>query len=142
MEEKLKTIQLEYDKSTFLIDLIKASNEQFYVSVEQIIHIKDNNSSQTIKINPSILNDIIETLVNLKNQLPKQITSSKRYFSPEKKEEVKKRYFKGVPIKDLALQFDCKESIIEQILTNDGIEIVSEMPKDLRRFKYKRRNKL
>jgi hypothetical protein len=145
MEEILSTISLEYDKSTFIIDVVKHSNEQLYIAIEQIIHLhltdKDN-QSQKIKINPSILDDIIETLINFQKQLPKQL-SSKRYFSKERKEEVKKRYLKGISIKDLVLQFNCKENIIEQILRNSGIEIVSnEIPKATGRFKYKRRKKL
>ena len=36
----------------------------------------------------------------------------------------------GVEIKHLAMQFDCSETIIEQILHNKGIEIVNnEIPK-------------
>lgn len=143
MDETLDTVLLEYDKSTFIIDLIKHSNGQLYIAVEQILHrLNQENYSQKIKINPSILDDIIETLINLQKKLPKDkaASSSKRYFSAERKEEVKKRYFKGVSIKDLALQFGCSMSIIEQILTNSGIEIVdNEVPNKGQRLKKSRR---
>ncbi len=135
------TTLLEYDKSTFINDLIKHSNGQLFVAIEQIVHVNnDVNQRQRIKINPSILDDIIETLINFKKKLPKETSSSKRYFSSEKKEEAKKRYFKGVSIKDLALQFGCSENIIVQLLTNDGIEIVSnEVRKRTSFYKYKRK---
>lgn len=143
MEETLDTVLLEYDKSTFIIDLVKHSNGKLYIAVEQIVHgLNHENYSQKIKINPSILDDIIEALLNLKKKLPKNkaVSSSKRYFSSERKEEVKKRYFKGVSIKDLALQFDCSKNIIEQILTNSGIEIVNnEIPYKTGRFKRSHR---
>jgi hypothetical protein len=142
IEEKLNTTLLEYDKSTFIIDLIKHSNGQLYIAVEQIIHLDNNvHQSQKIKINPSILDDLTETLLNLKKKLPKanKALPFETYFSNERKEEVKKRYFKGISVKDLSLQFGCTENIIEQILTNSGIEIVSnEVPKIGR---YRRRRK-
>ncbi len=103
MEERLETTLLEYDKSTFIIDLIRHSSGQMYLAVEQIVHLDNNvNQSQKIKINPSILDDIIEALTNHKKKLLKdnKTSSSKRYFSSERKEELKKRYFKGVSIKD------------------------------------------
>ncbi|HEY8688945.1 MAG TPA: hypothetical protein VIM07_06890 [Chitinophagaceae bacterium] len=138
MQEIIKTILLEYDKSTFIIDIIKHSNEQLYIEVDQTIHLEnDINQFQKIKINPSILDDIIETLTYFKENLPKSILTSKRYFSKERKDEIKKRYFKGISIKNLALQFDCTVNIIEQILTNSGIEIVSnDIPKRKRQKKY------
>ncbi len=51
MAEKLKTTLLECDKSTFIIDLIKHTNGQLYIEVEQIIHLaNDTNEAQKIKI--------------------------------------------------------------------------------------------
>ncbi|SFQ43231.1 hypothetical protein [Parafilimonas terrae] len=143
MEQILDTILLEYDKSTFIIDLRKHSIGPLYITVEQIIHFDNNlNLSQKLKINPSILDDIIDVLINLKGKLSagNKKVPSQRYFSSEKKEEVKKRYFKGISIKDLSLQFGCTENIIELILRNGGIEIVSnEVPKNIGRYKRRRR---
>jgi hypothetical protein len=40
-------------------------------------------------------------------------------------QEITKRYFKGgLEIKDLALQFNFSEEIIEQVLRNNNIEII------------------
>jgi hypothetical protein len=50
--------------------------------------------------------------------------NSKKYFSNENKEEIIKRYLKDIDIKDLAIQFNCKIAVIEQILRNNEIEIV------------------
>jgi len=139
MDEKLQTTLLEYDKSTFLLDLIKHSNGILYVAIQQTIHLdKDKSEIHKIKINPTILPDIIEVLSQYKEKLPIDKLSASNYFSIERIQEIIKRYLKGgVKIKDLALQFDCSEEIIEQILRNKGIEIVSnEIPK---RDKFRRR---
>ena len=64
----------------------------------------------------------------------------KNYFSQEKKKEIIARYFKGVEIEDLALQFDCSINIIEQIITNAGLEIVSnKLPKRTKWRKQRRK---
>lgn len=143
MEENLDTILLEYDRSTFIIDLRKHSKGQLYIAMEQIVHVGNNaNHSQKININPSILEDVIGSLITLNKKLIRETKalSSNTYFSIQRKDEVKKRYFKGVPIKDLSLQFGCSETIIENILFNSGIQIVSnEIPKKTLRYRFKRR---
>ncbi|MFZ4741721.1 MAG: hypothetical protein ACOYLE_11215 [Bacteroidales bacterium] len=143
MEDILKTILLEYEKSTFLIDLVKHNNDNVYISVQQIIHQKDGISeSQKIKINPSFLNNIIEVLTNFQKEIPNiKSISAKNYISNEMMEDIKIRYLKGVDINDLAIQFECYPSVIEQILRNSNIEIVcNKMPKTKKRyFKFKKR---
>lgn len=54
----------------------------------------------------------------------------------EKQEEMIKRYFKGVGINSLAVQFDCTVDIIKQILTNRGIEIVSNEIQEVKKHWY------
>lgn len=62
------------------------------------------------------------------------------YFSDQKQQSLIERYFKGITIEDLALQFNCSIKIIHQILFNKGIPIVdTKMPKWDRNFRYKRR---
>jgi hypothetical protein len=127
MEEIIKTIQLEYEKSSFLIDLVKHQNGKLFISINQIVH-KENggNISQEIKINPAILDDILSTLSNFKKEIEKTSkVVSKAHISEDKNSEIIKRYLKGIEIKDLALQFDCSVEIIEQILTNNNIVVMS-----------------
>lgn len=142
MDEKLKTTLLEYDKSTFLIDLIKHESGALYIAIHQTIQLPDNKyEKQKIKINPSVLSDIIEVLSMYKENLPKEINNTKSYFSSEQTQEIINRYLKGkVEIKDLAIQFDISEQIIEQILINNQIEIVSNKIQ-ISKNKYFRRNK-
>ncbi len=141
MEEILQTTLLEYDKSSFLIDLIKHHYGEYYIAIQQDIHVHDNCQTQKIKINLSILDDILEVLNNYKNKVSQKNPGTRNYFSSERKEEVKRRYFKGIEIKDLALQFDCSENIIEQILINSGIEIVSNKVPEEYKWKYRRRRR-
>lgn len=126
MEENLKTIQLEYEKSSFLIDLVKHNSGNLYVAVEQIIYLNKNTSeSQKIKINPSVLSDIIEVLSDFQKDIAvDKPSNSKNKISDENGKQIIKRYLKGLEIKDLALQFNCSVKVIEQFLRNNKIEIV------------------
>ncbi len=140
MKDEIKTTLLEYDKSTFLIDLVKHNNDAMYVAITQTIKKEGNKTEvQQIKINPTVLLDIIEVLTDYKDVFPTIKRAKKDYISPEKVSEMIKRYLKGkVELKDLAMQFDCKEEIIEQIFNNKGIKIVSnEIPTEENKWKRK-----
>jgi hypothetical protein len=138
MKQLLETTLLEYEKSTFLVDLIKHDSGQLYVQIKQTIHHEgDRFESHDIKLNPTVLDDHIETLSLYRQHLPK--TTTGQYFSDEIKAELKRRYLIGLSIDELALQFDCSNSIIEQILRSSGIELVSnELPADLRKKRFRR----
>jgi hypothetical protein len=132
-DRNLTIALLEYDKSSFLLELVQHTSGVRYVEVRQIIRLSENeHESHVIKINPTILGDVIEVLSTFKKLLPSTKRPVKLYFSAENKKQVISRYLKGVDIPDLALQFDCAENIIYQILFNAGIEIVSnKLPKQL-----------
>ncbi len=138
MEEIIKSTLLEYEKSTFIIDLIKHKSGKNYINVQQNIEGKN---SQELKINLSVLTDIISVLKNYQKEFTVPASRlSKSYFSEDKQKSVVERYFKGVTIEDLALQFDCSKQIIEQILFNKGIEIVdNNQPTQKKNFRYRRR---
>lgn len=142
MDEILQTTLLEYDKSTFLLDLVKHSNGKLYVSMLQTIQLgRDNYETHIIKINPTILPDIIEVLGQYREELPIEKPPFNSYYSTERIHEILKRYMNGgVQIKELAMQFNCSETIIEQILRNKGIVIVSNVvPKKAKYWRRKKR---
>jgi hypothetical protein len=140
MQEIIKTTLLEYDKSTFLVDLVKHDNGHLFITIEQTVHAgSDKDISQVIKINPAIVQDLIEVLSIYQTSLPKVSKQDKTYFSAEKKQEIIKRYLKGVSLKDIALQFDMNESIITQILENNGIKIVSNEMTKPKHYRRRRR---
>ncbi len=134
MDDILKTKLLEFDKSAFLIDLVRHKNGQLYVAVTQTIS-KGQKYHQAIKINPSVLPELIETLKKFQQEIDYKPPKQPDHFSGADKEKIRERYLKGVPIKDLALQFDKPENLIEQVLRNMEIEIVSGILPGKRRRK-------
>lgn len=144
MEEIIKTTLLEYEKSAFLVDLVKHSNGKLYVMINQTIQEEEMLNKRTVKFNPSIITDIISVLssyqffITSKQIIKKSVRLNSRYLTEPKKAAIQTRYLKGISIEDLAMQFDCKPGLIEEVLYNNGIEIVNnKLPKS----KYYRRSK-
>ena len=124
MKTILETRQLEFDKSNFLIDLVEHDNGQLYIEILQTI-ITSNKKAESIKINPSVLSDIIKVLKNYQAKLPKVSKPDIKHISEIDQEKIQKNYLRGVPIKDLAMQFEITSELIEMILRNKSIEIVN-----------------
>lgn len=141
MEDIIKSLMLEYEKSSFLIDLIKHKTGYKFVKITQTI--ENNENTNELKINPTVLSDLISILQQFKKEIDDtNIHNSSLYFSDEKQKSIIDRYFKGITIQDLALQFDCKVEIINQILFNKGIEIVdNKMPKTSTKFYFNKRKR-
>jgi vesicle coat complex subunit len=137
MKKILETTQLEFDKSDFLIDLVEHDNGQLYIEIVQTI-LNSDKKAESIKINPSVLSDIIKVLQNYQAKLPKESNLKIKHITELDQEKIQQNYLKGVSIKDLAMQFDQKPELIEMILRNKEIEIVENtLPKP----KFWRNNK-
>lgn len=137
MKNILQTTQLEFDKSMFLIDLVEHTTGKLYIEITQ--NVKDDRiSSQVIKINPSVLSDLMKVLQRYQTKLPQQSKPSSNYLAEADQRKILDRYLKGVSIKDLSLQFDKSEKIIEMVLRNKDIEIV---PNKIPKKRYWRRRK-
>lgn len=129
MKTIIETTQLEFDKSDFLIDLVKHDNGLLYIEITQNI-IDSKNEKNSIKINPTVLSDIIKVLQNYQAKFPKKPDLKNKHITDLEQQKIQERYLKGVSIKDLAMQFDQTSELIEMILRNKGIEIVeNELPK-------------
>lgn len=139
MEEVLNSKMLEYDKSTFLIDLVKHRSGLDYVKIQQ--SIEGSNSFQELKINFSVLSDLIVILESFKKEISQsQNQINKGYFNEDKQKLVVERYLKGIPLPDLSLQFDCNVEIIKQILFNKEIEIVdNKMPRWKSNYRFRKK---
>ena len=124
MQEILKTTQLECSKSTFLLDLIKHNNGSLFIELAQYIR-SDVSMHQSIKINPVILNDLIKTLLKYQAIIDKDGSVSSNILSGSVQAEIERRYLIGVPLVELSLQFEQPPELIENILRNRGIEIVT-----------------
>ncbi|MEP6466145.1 MAG: hypothetical protein ABJB05_07550 [Parafilimonas sp.] len=123
MSHTIKTSLLQYEKSIFKIELLEHENGNEFIQIEQIIDMPDQlPKSQTIKINPVALDDILKELVVYKEEIK---NLKKQKFSTEIKKEIARRYLKGLDLTDLAIQFNCSENLIKEILQDQYIEIVS-----------------
>lgn len=151
MEEILKTTLLEFEKSAFIIDLVKHNSGKQYIRILQTIHDEETNNKRAIKINPSLLSDLLKVLNSYQELIPddKEIKQSKqttsdiatkqvraRILTESDKTAIQNRYLKGISIDDLTIQFDCKAELIEQVLRNSNIAIVDNNPP--KSFHYKK----
>lgn len=137
MKEILETTQLEYDKSTFLIDLVKNESGLLYLEIAQII--QGNKQIGKIKLKPAILQDFIKTLQEHQTKLPSTKIEETSYLSDKNQKKIQDRYLKGISINEIALQFDQSEDVIELILRNKGIRIVSNVLPKKTFWKQRRR---
>lgn len=137
MKTILETTQLEFDKSDFLIDLVEHENGQLYIEIVQTI-LNTSKKAESIKINPSVLSDIIKVLQNYQIKLPKESKLKIKHITEIDQEKIQSSYLKGVTIMDLAMRFEQTFELIEMVLRNKGIEIVENtLPKP----KFWRNNK-
>ena len=159
MEEILKTTLLEFEKSTFIIDLVKHNSGKQYICILQTIQDEDSNQKRAIKINPSLLSDLLTVLNSYQELIPggkknqeTKLTNSDlsnptsqvrmRTITESEKTAIQNRYLRGVSISDLTIQFDCKAELIEQVLYNNNIAIVdNEPPKPFYYKKFRRKRK-
>lgn len=137
MKDILEATQLEFDKSAFLIDLVKHHRGALYIEIVQTINDTES-SVQKIKINPAILTDIIKVLQNYQAKTQSTRNTDVKHITDSDQQKIQDRYFKGVSVKDLALQFDQSEELIEMVLRNKGIPIV---PNELTKRKRWRKRK-
>lgn len=139
MKTIIETTHIEFGKSSFLIDLIEHSNKKLYVEIIQVI-LNSNEKAESIKINPTVLPDIIKVLQDYQNKLPNKSDLELSYISENDQQKIQNNYLKGVPIKDLEMQLGHKRELIEMILRNKGIEIVdNNLPKSRKRYFKKRK---
>lgn len=137
MKNILETTQLEFDKSNFLIDFVEHHHGQLYIEIVQTV-LNSGKMAQSIKINASVLSDIIKVLQTYHAKLPQESNFAIKHITESDQEKIQSSYLKGVTMRDLALRFDQTPELIEMILRNRGMEIVENtMPKP----KFWQRNK-
>lgn len=139
MQETLKTTLLEFEKSAYLIEMIKEDNELIYIQILQTL-FRDKNYQQVIKINPNVFAEIISTLEEFKEYIPLKQLEKFRFLPDHEKDKIQERYLKGVSITDLAMQFDLNKEDVEAVLRNRNIPIVSnDLPVRLKRKSWRKR---
>ncbi|HAI74820.1 MAG TPA: hypothetical protein DCM08_01115 [Microscillaceae bacterium] len=145
MQHTLHTTHLEYDKSSFIVDLIAFEEDKLYVQISQ--QIFGTNQQQRLKINPTVLTDLIAVLQQYQQQIAASTQTpqetSPHHFSDKDQATILKRYMKGIPTEEIALHFNCETAQIEQILHNKGIPLTTNTfhPPQPKPYKYFRRRK-
>jgi hypothetical protein len=124
MNEIIESKQIEIDKSSFVLDLVKHDSSITYVEITQSIHSNSDDHPQKIKINPIILSDFIKILENYHSKIEVKSLGSRKHLNTSDKEKIITQYLKGVSIKDLALLQNQSKDVIEFVLRNNNIEIV------------------
>jgi len=75
---------------------------------------------------------LIKTLENYHTKLPTNPLLTNEHLSELDKQSIERNYLRGVPLKNLALQFNQSIALIEMVLRNRGIEIVDNaLPKNI-----------
>ena len=80
MNKILETTQLEYGKSSFLIDLVEHTTGLLYIEITQDI-VNGKGEKQKIKLNPGVVCVVINVLEIYQKKIPSQIFLGKSYFS-------------------------------------------------------------
>lgn len=132
MDLILDTITPEYEKSIFIVDLMKHETGEVYVSVTQTII----ESQQKLKINKDALVDITFALQHFNKKIfPNKTRTSESYFTDEKIKSIIQLYMKGLTFESLALTFNCTAKMIKEIIASEGIGLVdNNFPKEKKKF--------
>jgi hypothetical protein len=138
MKEIVETTHLEFDKSSFLIDLVRHDNGQLYIEITQKNHVafKEKNS---IKINPAVLTDIQKVLQTYQAKIPRKQIGEVKHLTDKQQQTIVTNYLKGVTIINLAMQYDQDPELIEQVIRNKGIDIVDNDLNNAKKTKWNRR---
>ncbi|MFZ1750582.1 MAG: hypothetical protein WAU01_10335 [Saprospiraceae bacterium] len=147
MIQRLNTILIEVDKSSYLFELI-SNNDQEYIQVTQTIFSTQEQvkSSLTLKMKtvPIFIESLQELAKNYAERFPLK-TETNKIDQPNlnRTQNVIKYYLKGVEIEDIAKFFRLNVEKVKKILVNEGYEIVSnKVPNNLGKkpwYKYKRK---
>lgn len=138
----MKIDVLRHKKSTFRFELIKPDNGLLYLSIEQIVGPSIlHQENAKIKIRASFLTEIIRALNNIQDIVPQYVSYKRRLLKEERKEELIKRYFKGLEIETLAVQFDCSVNEIVQLLKSRNIAVTSNRMFEVGKSKVGRKRK-
>ena len=113
MDELVRSKKLQFEKSNLFIQIYKQENGIEYIKIIQNI---GNDIKSSVLINPNNLNEIINTLINFKEEISlNQNIDDKFIIKEEDKQIIISTFLKGITIKDLSLQFRYKEDAIKEI---------------------------
>ena len=122
MDELVRSKKLQFEKSNLFIQIYKQESGIEYIKIIQNI---GNDTKSSVLINPNNLNEIIDALINFKEEISlNQNIDDKFFIKEEDKKVIINTFLKGITIKDLSLQFRYKENAIRELLVKNDIEII------------------
>lgn len=124
MTETIQSTPLHFEKSLFFIDLVKHRNQKLYIEITQNLNGKENK----IKLNPSVITEVFKVVSSYQKFINGPDTSGFNYLTDVDQMKLKERYLKGVPIDDLCVHFDQPKSVLIEILSKEGLELISAKP--------------
>lgn len=125
MSTTLQVKTIDADTSGYSISVVEQGDKK-YVKLSQKIYTKSFDNYFEININPTVLHNIISVLQEYQKEHFKALKPRKRRTALERQKEIISRYLKGIPLEEIAQQFDCKRSELERILLNNNIELVDD----------------
>ena len=137
--ELVRSKKLQFEKSNYFIQIYKQESGIEYIKIIQNI---GNNLKSSILINPNNLDDLIQTLIDFREEISlNQNIVDKNFIKEDDRKGLINTFLKGVTIRDLSLQFQYKEEAIREFLIKNNIEIVEgiELHSDKRKFWRKRK---
>ncbi len=139
MDELVRSKKLQFEKSNYFIQIYKQESGIEYIKIIQNI---GNNLKSSILINPNNLDDLIQTLIDFREEISlNQNIVDKNFIKEDDRKGLINTFLKGVTIRDLSLQFQYNEEAIREFLIKNNIEIVEgiELHSDKRKFWRKRK---
>lgn len=121
MKHFIETKVIHHTKSDLLIDIIKHESGKNYLEIIQTFHDEKQNTS--IKVNPIILNQLIESLQEIQQEHFSTID-----ISETEKEKIISNYLKGASTEGLSLLINKSKKFIEEVLTQNGIVLAENNP--------------
>lgn len=125
-------MEIKYDKSFFTriseyqVQVEVNRKGLHKVSIQRFTADKEtDHPSEYLNIHPDILLDLIRALEECGDIIGINPRPAEGKISTDKIQEIQKRYLRGVSVKDLSVQFDRKETFIENVLLESGIKLVS-----------------
>jgi len=138
MTETIKKKAFKKERSQYQFELFKSEQGHYYIEFSQTV---DGNFLETKTL--SFREAVIEKLTSILNEFQSDIEEHRgeqtivKPTSPKAKKIIE-YYFKNVSISEIALSLNLKESVVEKVLIEHKVPIVSTKPP----FKklYKRRH--
>lgn len=125
MSEIIKVSVIEAEKSSYKIELTRATSGYLYITINQTTFSYIDDAKVTkVRIRAANLDNVIQTLIEFRDEVSIQ-KPERRIFNSIKKQAIIDRFYKMIDIESLAIQFGCSFNDIAQVLIDENIPLNS-----------------